>query len=82
MRLEKVRNGHKLVPKIMMTVMGKLFRMGGTPDVVRALLYRPELFGAPHSRWLQATLRGPSSWSIGERELFAAFTSRLNHCSF
>jgi len=27
-------------------------------------------------------MRGPSTWSVGERELFAAFTSRLNQCVF
>jgi hypothetical protein len=27
-------------------------------------------------------MRGPSQWSVGERELFAAFTSRLNQCLF
>jgi hypothetical protein len=27
-------------------------------------------------------MRGPSEWRVGERELFAAFTSRLNQCPF
>jgi hypothetical protein len=27
-------------------------------------------------------MRGPSEWTVGERELFAAFTSRLNQCPF
>jgi hypothetical protein len=27
-------------------------------------------------------LRGPSTWSIGERELVGAFTSNLNRCVF
>jgi AhpD family alkylhydroperoxidase len=27
-------------------------------------------------------MRGPSEWSAGERELFAAFTSQLNQCPF
>ena len=27
-------------------------------------------------------MRGPSEWSAGERELFAAFTSLLNQCPF
>jgi hypothetical protein len=27
-------------------------------------------------------MRGPSDWSPGERELFAAFTSLLNQCPF
>jgi AhpD family alkylhydroperoxidase len=27
-------------------------------------------------------MRGPSDWSVGERELFAAFVSNLNQCRF
>jgi len=27
-------------------------------------------------------MRGPSDWSVGERELFAAFVSSLNQCPF
>jgi hypothetical protein len=52
------------------------------PDVVRTLRYRRHLFGTPHSAHTQAVMRGPSEWSIGERELFAAFVSRLNQCVF
>jgi hypothetical protein len=50
--------------------------------VVKTLLYRPELFGAPFSEALEEVMRGPSEWSAGERELFAAFTSLLNLCPF
>ena len=39
-------------------------------------------FGAPHQAHTQAVMRGPSEWSVGERELFAAFVSRLNQCHF
>ena len=31
---------------------------------------------------LELALRGPSDWSDGERELFAAFVSSLNQCVF
>ena len=31
---------------------------------------------------LDLALRGPSDWSEGERELFAAFVSSLNQCVF
>jgi hypothetical protein len=27
-------------------------------------------------------MRGPSEWTVGERELFAAYTSYLNRCPF
>ncbi len=31
---------------------------------------------------LEAAVRGPSDWSIGERELFAAFVSSINQCTY
>lgn len=51
-------------------------------DVVKSLRYRPELFGRPFSDALDVVMRGPSEWSAGERELFAAFTSLLRQCPF
>jgi hypothetical protein len=51
-------------------------------DVVKALAYRPELFGRPYSELLQILLRGESTWSVGERELFAGYTAHLNKCPF
>jgi hypothetical protein len=58
-------------------------RSGAEPlGVVKTLHYRPELFGRPFSDALDRAMRGPSDWSAGERELFAAFTSLLNQCPF
>ena len=54
----------------------------GAPDVVGALSYRPALWGMPFSEALQQVMRGPSDWTPGERELFAAFVSALNQCPF
>ena len=52
------------------------------PDVLKTLHYRPEVFGRPFSDALDLAMRGPSDWSDGERELFAAFVSSLNQCPF
>ncbi len=52
------------------------------PDVTRALVYRPKFFGGPFSFCLEDVMRGPSPWSVGERELIAAFVSRTNECPF
>jgi hypothetical protein len=52
------------------------------PDVLHTLHHRPELFGRPFGELTEAVLRGPSEWSVGERELFAAFVSNLNRCRF
>ena len=81
MRVRKVEHGHRLKEKLILGLI-RLISRRRVPDVVKTLMYRPELWGRPMSAWTQAVLRGPSSWSVGERELFAAFTSRLNQCVF
>ena len=51
-------------------------------DVGKVALRRPELFGKPFLGFAHLLLRGPSTWSVGERELFAAVVSRKNRCAF
>jgi len=55
---------------------------GFVSDVGLMLRYRPELCGGPLSEAFQDVMRGPSEWSVGERELFAAFVSAQNQCPF
>ena len=80
MRLGKVHRGHALGDKIMLGMM-QLF-VGHAPGVVRTLKYRKEFFGRRFSELTQQVMRGPSEWAVGEREIFAAFVSRLNQCVF
>jgi len=55
---------------------------GFVSEVLTMLMYREGLFGQPFSEALQDVMRGPSDWSVGERELFAAFVSGQNQCPF
>jgi hypothetical protein len=80
MRLKKVHQGHRLPDKAMLAVMNLI--VGHAPGVVRTLRYRKEFFGRPISELTQQVMRGPSEWTVGERETFAAFVSRLNQCVF
>ena len=81
MRLSVVDNGHAPERAAVLATIRE--RSGHEPlGVVKTLLYRPELFGYPFSDTLDLVMRGPSDWSAGERELFAAFTSKLNQCPF
>jgi hypothetical protein len=81
MRLTIVENGHSFARKLILLL--SRFAMGvKAPDVVKTLFYRPEFFGDHHSAWTNQVMRGDSQWSVGERELFAAFTSELNQCVF
>ena len=80
MRLKKVHQGHDFPDKLMLGVMRLV--AGHAPGVVRTLRYRKDFFGRPFSELTQQVMRGPSPWSVGERELFAAFVSQLNQCVF
>ena len=81
MRLANVSTGHRLRHKLLLQVIRVI--SGGPPaDVIKTVLYRPEYFGKSFGALVQAAMRAPSEWSVGERELFAAFTSRLNECRF
>jgi hypothetical protein len=80
MRLKQVHARHSLRDRAMLAVMRVI--MGHAPGVVRTMLYRKAFFGRPFSELTQQVMRGPSEWTVGDRETFAAFVSRLNKCVF
>ena len=81
MRLAVLDKGHPLKTK---AIFGVIRVMSGhrAPDVVKTLMYRPEFFGGPMGQVFQEVMRGPSEWSIGDRELMAAYVSKTNECEF
>jgi hypothetical protein len=81
MRLDEVATGHRLRERLKLLAMRVVGRQPPA-DIMKTLLYRPELFGRPLSALAQASLRGPSEWTLGERELMGAYVSRLNRCLF
>jgi hypothetical protein len=81
MRLSVVDHGH--APDEAAFLKKARDRSGREPlGVIKTLLYRPELFGRSFSDALHEAMRGPSEWSVGERELMAGFVSLLNHCPY
>jgi hypothetical protein len=80
MRLQRVHRGHTLPNRLKLAAMRLM--AGHAPGVVRTLLYRKDFFGQRFSQLTQQVMRGPSAWSVGEREMFAAFESRRNQCVF
>ena len=81
MRLRRVERHHGLRARLIFVAI-RLSQRRRPPDVLRALFYRPKFFGRPFSQALEEVMRGPSEWSVGERELFAAFVSAQNQCPF
>lgn len=81
MRLGVLDKGHTFGKKALLAMIRTLSRQP-VPDVVKTLLYRPEYFGTPMSELFQEVMRGPSAWSVGDRELMAAYVSKVNECEF
>jgi uncharacterized peroxidase-related enzyme len=81
MRLKTMEHGRQIRQKLMLGMIRLMIGIR-VPDVLRIILYRGEFFGQPYYVWTQAIMRGPSEWSVGQRELFAAFTSHLNRCQY
>ena len=81
MRLAVVDRGDRALNRFFLWVVRK--QSGAEPvGVLKTLHYRSAFWGRPYSDLLHDVMRGPSDWSFGERELFAAFTSRLHDCHF
>lgn len=53
------------------------------PDaLLKDVLRTNPAIGVPFAQWHEALLRGPSPFTAGERELFAAYVSALNACGY
>lgn len=52
------------------------------PDTLRVILKSKALSGASMGGWTQVAMRGPSAWSIGEREMMAALIAKWHACAF
>ncbi len=81
MRLQRLDGGQRWGVRLFLRLV-RLVSRKEPADVVKTLYYRPELWGAAYSDLLQDIMRGPSEWAVGDRELFAAFVSKLNQCPF
>jgi uncharacterized peroxidase-related enzyme len=81
LRLNILERGQRLRARLAIRLIGLSSRTK-PDDIARIILYRPAFFGRPYLRLMREVMRGESQWTVGERELFAAFVSRLNSCTF
>jgi len=81
MRLRILEKGHGLKRSVMLRVAPLVFGMRA-PDILRVVWYREAFLGEPLNALTQTVLRGKSEWTVGERELFAAWVSKNNACNF
>ncbi len=81
MRLSILDSGHGLGAKALFAIIRAVLRQP-IPDVVKMSRYRPDFYGTPMRKIMHEAMRGPSVWSAGDRELMAAFVSKMNECEF
>src|SRR5262249_33958703 len=51
-------------------------------DVITLVKYRADFYGSAMQGVTHEAMRGPSSWSVGDRELMAALIARTNGCDW
>jgi len=81
MRLRILDDGHGLGTKALFALI-RLASRQPVLDVIKLVKYRPDFYGDPMSRVTQEAMRGPSAWSVGDRELMAAYVARTNQSEF
>jgi uncharacterized peroxidase-related enzyme len=81
MRLKILNSGYGFGAKVLFAFIHAVSRQP-VPDAARLVFYRPEFYGTPMKEFTHLAMRGPSTWSVGDRELMAAFVSKMNACAF
>lgn len=81
MRLRILDSGHGFGTKALFALIRTVSRQP-VLDVVKLVKYRADFYGGPMSKVTHEAMRGPSTWSVGDRELMAAFIAKTNQCEF
>ena len=81
MRLDILNRGYSPGTKLLFALI-RLFSGHPVPDAAKLVFYRPDFYGARAKEFTHEAMRGPSAWSVGDRELMAAYVSKVNECAF
>jgi len=81
MRLPEIESGDGLANRLLIRFISVASRMR-LPDAARVAFYHKDFFGKPMGAWTQTAMRGPSPWSVTERELMACMVAKWNECAF
>ena len=81
MRLKILDTGYPLGTKIVFRLV-RLVSGFPLPDAARLGFYRPSFYGKLMNAFTHEAMRGSSDWSVGDRELMAAYVSTLNESKF
>jgi uncharacterized peroxidase-related enzyme len=80
-RLRVLDDGYSVGPKLLFRLI-RLVSGYPAPDAAKITFYRPDFYGTHMKKFTQEAMRGHSAWSVGDRELMAAYVSNVNECPF
>jgi uncharacterized peroxidase-related enzyme len=80
-RLDVLNHGYGPGTKLLFALV-RLFSRHPVPDAARLVFYRPDFYGTRAKAFTHEAMRGPSAWSVGDRELMAAYVSKVNESAF
>jgi AhpD family alkylhydroperoxidase len=80
-RLEILNRGYRPATRLLFAVI-RLFSGHPVPDAARLVFYRPDFYGDRAKAFTHEAMRGPSEWSVAERELMAAYVSTVIGSAF
>jgi len=81
MRPDVLNRGYRPGTKLLFAMI-KTFSGQPLPDAAKLMFYRPGFYGSRAKAFTHEAMRGPSAWSVGDRELMAAYVSKLNDSAF
>jgi uncharacterized peroxidase-related enzyme len=81
MRLGVLNTGYRPGTKMLFTLI-RLVSRQPVPDAAKLVFYRPDFYGSLAKEFTHEAMRGPSAWSVADRELMAAYVSRVNESAF
>jgi AhpD family alkylhydroperoxidase len=81
MRLAILNSGYRPTTKLLFRVI-RLFSGHPVPDAAKLVFYRPDFYGARAKEFTHQAMRGPSAWSVADRELMAAYVLQANDSTF
>jgi uncharacterized peroxidase-related enzyme len=81
MRLDILNRGYSPATKLLFAVI-RLFSGHPVPDAAKLVFYRPDFYGGRAKEFTHEAMRGPSAWSVADRELMAAYVSKVNESAF
>ena len=81
MRPEVLNRGYGPATKLLFGLI-RLVSRHPVPDAAKLVFYRPDFYGTRAKEFTHEAMRGPSAWSVADRELMAAYVSKVNESAF